>query len=418
MNYLLAEQVTPDQYGSWRLFLMIASFSGFFHFGFADGINIQWLFSDRSNWQKSAKRDFVYFLIQQTALYGIVIFVLHSQLFPQIKTFSIHEICLANQILLQNSIGLIQSFFNRAQKFYHGVVLTLFGQIVFCLGIIFYRAGYLATLDLILLSNIQLVAVAIPMLYLLSREIEQSPMLDRRDFHFKKFFYAFRKSVGVGFPILLTGLLFLGFQNIDKLLISSYYPATDFGYYAFASALLNVVLTLVVSVSNFLMQKMAFSRNPIGIHYNKSVKAVSILFSVLLISILPLQWIATKLIPVYSDSMLYLTYLAGSIAPYVLIQLIQFNMFKVLQKQHFFLALSIPVFGVIVGVIWLLVLHMVSLTFIAFISASMSYSWYIASDVLLCFINPELKRNQSQRYLHVVVTYILYLFIIFINFLW
>ena len=394
---------------------MIASFSGFFHFGFADGINIQWIFRDQSDWQKSANRDFAYFFIQQTVLYGIVVLVLHSQLFPQIKPSSINIICLANQIILQNGIGLIQSFFNRAQKFYHGAVLTLFGQIGFCLGILFYRAGYLATIDLVLLSNIQLAVVAIPMLYLLSREIQQRPVMDRRDFHFKKFFYALRKSVGVGFPILLTGLLFLGFQNIDKLLISRYYPAADFGYYAFASALLNVVLTLVVSVSNFLMQKMAFSRNSIGVYYNKSVKVVSVLFSVLLISILPLQWIANKLIPNYSNATLYLVYLAGSIGPYILIQLIQFSMFKILQKQKLFLILSIFVFSLIAGILSLMVINQARLTTIAFMSALMSYSWYIASDVLLCFTKPELKCKQTERYLYVVMTVFLYLFVVFMD---
>ncbi|MGM9512488.1 oligosaccharide flippase family protein [Larkinella sp. GY13] len=413
INYLLAEQVTPDQYGSWRLFLMIASFSGFFHFGFADGINIQWIFRDRSEWQKSANRDFAYFFIQQTVLYGIVVLVLHSQLVPQIKISLTNSICLANQILLQNSIGLIQSYFNRAQKFYYGAVLTLFGQIGFCLGILFYRAGYLATIDLFLLSNIQLGVVAIPMLYLLFREIKQRPLMDRRDLHFKTFFYAFRKSVGVGLPILLTGLLFLGFQNIDKLLISRYYPATDFGYYAFASALLNVVLTLVVSISNFLMQKMAFNPHSVEIYYDKSVKTISVLFSVLLICIIPLQWIADKLIPNYSNSTLYLAYLAGSIGPYILIQLIQFSMFKILQKQKFFLVMSILVFSLITGVMSLLVINQVPLTTIAFMSALMSYSWYLASDVLLCSIKPEFKSKQTERYLYVVMTAFLYVFIVF-----
>ncbi|RCR68357.1 oligosaccharide flippase family protein [Larkinella punicea] len=415
INYLLAEQITPDQYGSWRLFLMIASFSGFLHFGFADGININWIFSDQSDWQISAKRDFAYFFIQQTVLYGIVVLVLHSQLVPQIKISLTNSICLANQILLQNSIGLIQSYFNRAQKFYHGAVLSLVGQITFCLGILLYRAGYMATIDLILLSNIQLVVVVIPMVYLLSREIEQRPVMDFRDFHFKKFFYAFRKSVGLGFPILLTGLLFLGFQNIDKLLVSRYYPATEFGYYAFASALLNVVLTLVVSVSNFLMQKMALNYKVIDVYYDKSVKVVSVLFSILLISIIPLQWIANKLIPTYSTSTLYLAYLAGSIGPYILIQLIQFSIFKILQKQKIFLMISILVFSLITAIMWLLVSNRVSLTTIAFVSALMSYSWYTVSDILLCFIRPELKCKQIERYLYVVMTAFLYLFIVFID---
>ncbi|MGV3561136.1 oligosaccharide flippase family protein [Larkinella arboricola] len=410
INYLLADQVSPEQYGAWRLFLMFTSFSGLFHFGFTDGVTIQWLFKDSVEWKKCAKRDFIYLIIQQLVMYCLVIVLIRSGIYPQARTGSI-AVLVANQIILQNVSGLLQSLFNRNHNFYYGPLLTLFSQAVLLVGVIAYSIDYIKSLDLILLSNIQLVVSMIPMLYLAFKETEDWTVIQQKDLYLSSILKNIRRSIGFGLPILLAGLLFLGFQHIDKLLIAGLYPARQFGFYAFAATLLNVCLTVIFSLANFMMQTIAPYRNTVEIFYNKAVFFVLLLIIPLLFSVVFLQLLMPRFLSNYLESVVYIRYLAGFIGPYVLVQLIQFSVFKLLNKQRLFLTLAVIFFVLSLSVEYILAKSQVPLTVIALSSALMAYGWFAAGDWLLCRIKPECKPKQKKRYLFMFVTICLYLLI-------
>ncbi|MRS60937.1 oligosaccharide flippase family protein [Larkinella terrae] len=414
INYLLADQITPEEYGAWRLFLTLTSFSGLLHFGLVDGMTIQWLFSSTKDWQSSSKRDFSYLLIQQVLIYFLLITAI-GKLFPQLKTVPYAPILLANQVVLQNVSGLLQAFFNRSEKFYYGSSFTLISQLAFCFGLMLYRFNFLPGINLNLLSNIQIAIATFSMLYLLHKHTINWPSLTRYDLHPQRFIAVIKKSIGLGLPILLTGLLFLGFQNIDKLLISKYYSPRQFGFYAFAGALLNVVLTIVVSISNFLMQKLVSIRHSIELYYDSAVMLILKLDFLLLVGALPARLFINQLLPVYSESAVYITYLSGFVAPYLLVQLIQFTIFKILNKQRQFFALAIMVFGSTAVLLVALASHHAALTIMASVSTFMAYIWFAAGDWLLCSVKRECKANQTKRYAFMITTICLYLLLFYLG---
>ncbi|MFD1142150.1 oligosaccharide flippase family protein [Larkinella insperata] len=413
INYLLADQVSPEKYGTWRLFLTITSFSGLFHFGLTDGITIQWLFKDGTDWQKSAKRDFSYLVIQQVCVYTVIVVVGGSGIYPQVYQTN-PAVLVANQIALQNLSGLLQSLFNRHHKFYYGPLLTLFSQVVFLVGLTACKTGYMKSLDLILLSNIQIAVTVLLMVYLASKKAKGWPAIQPEDFYLTNILRKTKEFISLGLPILLVGLLFLGFQNIDKLLIAGFYPARQFGFYAFAATLLNVCLTVVSSVANFMMQKLAPYRHSLELYYDKAVFSILLLIPFLFFSVTPLQFLVQTFLPAYSASTVYVRYLSGFIGPYLLVQLIQFSVFKLLNKQRVFLILATVFFVLSLSVEYLLALTKVPLVMIALSSVLLAYGWFAVGDWLLCTIKPECKLKQKKRYFFMVATICLYLLINFI----
>lgn len=409
INYLLADQVTPEQYGSWRFFLTVTSFSGLAHFGLIDGVMIRWLVKEGTDWRITVNRDFLSLIIQQLIIYGLIVITIENNLLVQNNGPFVGAVLMANQITLQNISGLLQAFFNRAHKFYYNPSITLFSQIIFCLGIVCYKAGYTKSIDLMILSNLQIVSAVLPMVYLLTKEMKSWPIVERSDLRFFTILKNSADSIRTGLPILATGLLFLGFQNMDKLLVASYYPARQFGFYAFAATLLNVFLTILFSISNYLIQTLAPYRKTIELYYDKAVFSCLIMAAFLLLGVVPLPFIIHKFLPAYAESAIYIRYLAGFVGPYLLVQLIQFTVFKLLDKQRIFLSLAGFVFAVNLLLVYVLASHQVALTRIAFLSTLMACCWFIAGDWLLGLIKPAFRLKQTKRYLFISVFFCLYI---------
>ncbi len=66
-----------------------------------------------------------------------------------------------------------------------------------------------------------------------------------------------RENIGVGFPVMISGFIYLLFQTTDRLIVSHFYTDEDFGYYSFAWVLV-LTLNLVVNMSSeIILQKAA-----------------------------------------------------------------------------------------------------------------------------------------------------------------
>jgi O-antigen/teichoic acid export membrane protein len=67
------------------------------------------------------------------------------------------------------------------------------------------------------------------------------------------------ENIGIGFPVMLSGFIYLMFQTTDRLIISHYYSNTEFGYYSLAWVIV-MSLSLLVNVSSEILLQRSASR--------------------------------------------------------------------------------------------------------------------------------------------------------------
>jgi O-antigen/teichoic acid export membrane protein len=114
-----------------------------------------------------------------------------------------------------------------------------------------------------------------------------------------------RENITVGFPVMLSGFIYLFFQTTDRLLVSYYYPKQEFGYYSFAWVLV-LTLNLVVNLSSeIILQRGAtfYSNVQDKIRLFNYLLKYSMLLQALLVIVALLLLIAVRyLVPIYFEA--------------------------------------------------------------------------------------------------------------------
>ncbi len=393
LNYLLSKNSTVETFGEYRTFLALVSFSGIFHFGLIDGMYLRWLLND----EKPRGNEFV-------SLVGIQIIILGLLAFFFQKVSLIVPIFI--QIFIQNLLAFSNNVLLREQKFIINSLVVIVNQLL--LTLLVYIFSDRLTIDFIVnLYNMLFMSTTAILLFILF--LKKYIVIDGfwSNINTAEITTFVKANLSIGFPILLTGLVFVGFQNLDKVVLSHYYSKYEFGLYSFGYTIVNIVVGVVLSVTNFMLRK--FIERPLEALESLFTKLTISLatVSMLFMLITPILFHIIQLfIPQYAAAKPFVLALSAIILPYVLLQLLIFNLFKIQNSSKLFFFNSLIHLLLLIAVLFMSVKFLVKLQTLPFGILAVFFSWYLSSEWLLTKTNIVFKKGLTFRSLSLVSTII------------
>ncbi len=393
LNYLLSKNGTVETFGEYRTFLALVSFSGVFHFGLIDGMYLHWLLND----EKPSANEFV-------NLFGIQIIILGLLAFC-FQTVSL-IVPIFIQIFIQNLLAFSNNVLLKEQKFIINSIVVIVNQLLLTLLVFIFSdrltIDFIVNLyNMLFISSTTILIIILFLkkyivLYGFWNSINKAQIAD-----------FFKANLSIGFPILLTGLVFVGFQNLDKVILPLYYSKYEFGLYSFGYTIVNIVVGVVLSVTNFMLRKFIqiplealeslFTKLTIGL---AAVSILFMLFSPILFHIIQL------FIPHYAAAKPYILALSAIILPYILLQLLIFNLFKIQKNSKLFFYNSLIHLFLLITTLAISVNFLIKLQIIPFAILTVFFSWYLSSEWLLIKGNSVFKKGLTYRSLSLVSTII------------
>ena len=383
LNYVLSKNTTVETFGEYRNFLAIVSFSGIFHIGFVDGLYLKWLLKD----EKPQFSEFISLFLIQLVCLTIVFAILH-------QTHLIVAILL--QIFAQNLLVFSNSVLQSVQKFITSNVFIVANQILIALSMYAF-VGVLDIYNIIKIYNgLYFVSISLLLVFLFGKK--KIVFDDFRNLKFTNFKPIFLETLRMGFPVLLTGLVFVGFQNMDKIILKAYYSQYDYGLYAFGFTIINILIGIVLSVTNFILRK--FIDTSLSVLQDIFTKLT---FGLTLICILflfcsPIFFFLINIYtPQYLGAKSIILALTVLILPYVLLQLLIFNLFKSLNRANIFFYNSVIHLVLLILVLFSACFLQIKLPFIPYLLLTVFLSWYLISEYFLTKINTLFKIGIKYR---------------------
>ena len=391
LNYILSKHSTVETFGEYRTFLALVSFSGIFHFGLIDGMYLRWLLKD----EKPRGNEFISLIVIQFIIVGLLAFF-----FQNVSLI----VPIFIQIFIQNLLAFSNNVLLREQKFIINSVVVIVNQLLLTF-LVFIFSDRLTIEFIVFLYNMLFICSTTALLT--SLFLKKYIVLDGlwQGINKDTFIGFLKANLRIGFPILLTGLVFVGFQNLDKVILSLYYSRYEFGLYSFGYTIVNIVVGVVLSVTNFMLRKFIeiplealeslFTRLTAGLAI---VSILFMLFSPILFQIIQI------FIPQYFAAKPYILALSSIILPYVLLQLLIFNLFKIQNSSRIFFYNSLIHLLLLIAALFISVMLLLKLAIVPFVILAIFFSWYLSSEYLLLMGNSVFKKGIKYRSLSVICT--------------
>lgn len=365
LGLLIPRYLSIEGYADYRTFTLFVGYIGLFHLGYADGIFIDYAGKTLQEQNKEIIRgDFIQFLAIEAALtLGLTMLsaLLHSNLLMLLSMAVVpYNINTYFQRLFQ-SVGRLDVYSNSI--FYYSCISTA-GTLLL---IFILNYPYVDLFCMVLIcSNAAASVYQYYRFHCIVGDISHASFSINR----------IRYLVKTGFAVLLGNIAVNLFYGIDRWVVRLFFSTEEFAYYSFAVSMLNILTTLLQSVSISLFSYLATDER-----LEKVEPARRVILSVGILSGLcyfPLRHIVSVFLPEYLTS---LSIIGISIAmiPYMLyINAITINVYKIKKKQTLYLK------TMIVMLIIVIVSALIASTFrdcraIALSSVICYMGWYIYS---------------------------------------
>ena len=109
-------------------------------------------------------------------------------------------------------------------------------------------------------------------------------------------------------------------------------------------------------------------------------------------------------IPQYFAAKPYILALSSIILPYVLLQLLIFNLFKIQNSSRIFFYNSLIHLLLLIAALFISVMLLLKLAIVPFVILAIFFSWYLSSEYLLLMGNSVFKKGIKYRSLSVICT--------------
>jgi O-antigen/teichoic acid export membrane protein len=325
LNIQIPLILEPNQFGQWRTFVLITSFSGIFHGGFVDGALLQWIARDELN-AAVFKQELLPFLAMQVVT-GSMVFAVFSVLL-EYKSIAL---LIAIQIVTNNLSALLQAYFQSKRQYAFGTVIG-YANSLLLLGLLILISGSVNGLALRVIELSVFVTTSVVLVLTLGI------LYQARHANFKFDKQGFQTNLKLGMPILLSNLAVTGFFAIDKFLVRFFYGETVFGHYAFAATLVAIAFSMLFSLTNIVLKYFfGASEATMTRSYNLLVKLIVGGWIVALLSFKLLEVLINNFFSSYRESLVFLLTLLGTLGPGLIVQLFQINVLKSRNLQDIFL---------------------------------------------------------------------------------
>lgn len=346
VGFLLPLIISVEDYGYYKIYTLYLSYSGLLHFGFIDGVYLEYSGRNYSELNKKQFRTYSLFLILMEILLAGIITIL-SLLFLN-GQYMIIGICIAMGLIAIN-IGQYYQYISQAisrfsefskRKVYNslGIILSLvllFGYNVFAYQ---SQSTYWMYVGLTLVINFALT------IWFVST-YKDITFGDRNSFRqeFTNIVSLLKKGAILTIAYEASRIVLL----IDRQFVSILFPLETYAKYAFAYNILSCVTSVIIGVSTVLFPKLKrMTKEESVFFFPKYMMLMAILVCFFLSGYYPVVWIVTYLLPNYIEAIVYFKIVFPVLALSSCITIIIFTYYKLYNKNQIFLLVCIITLGV------------------------------------------------------------------------
>lgn len=372
---ILPKILTVEDYGYWKLFLLYTGFSGLLHFGFADGIYLNWAGKQIKGITDVIRQAF-WVLFAHLIMMGFLLLIIFLNCEFESKNILILAVIYA---VIMNLMTFSQFTFQAVRRFKIVSILNIIRPSIFlgCVGTLYFLK--ILDYEKVILSYIgACLIVFTSYLYFLKEEI-QLPWRKKINY-----FSVLSKYITSGWPLLFGNFIVFLILNTDVIIVRALFSIKNFAFYTFAITVLGIFSVFTNTISTVIFPHLAIASTQIRNKAFSLSASVIVLIWGIILGIYPLAAIfISYFLPNYSETLPYIRILMLSVAFITTIQILHSNYYKLYfqQTQYFLSALFISLISF--AATFAATRYTYDLKVIAFVKVGVLLMWFIINELLL-----------------------------------
>ncbi len=323
-------------YGYWQLYLMYASFVGFFHFGFNDGLYLRLGGKSFDELDKSSIKSQMVVVVGFEYIIGAIIFLV--ALFgikDADKSFVICAVAINLVLVLPYSLlSYILQACGRVQWYSLALIverLTFLIVLIICLecGINNYK--------IMIVIDLASRVISLVMLSIVNRKILFAKLED-----LKKTMKEVASNVSIGIKLMISNIASMLIIAVGRLMIEKVWGIETFGKISLSISLANFLITFLTAISMVLypiLRNLNTENSRKIYHITRTL--FMLLISTAMLCYVPMKAILDRLLPRYQEGIKYLAILFPMCLFEARMQLVSITYLKVYSKVNAMLVLNI-----------------------------------------------------------------------------
>ena len=369
--FLVPKLISVEDYGYWRMFALYAGYAGFLHLGFADGALLRWAGRPLEEFQREIGPATKYLFWQHVAVLlpacVLAAFFLKGPL-------RFVAIAIAIFTPLYNITATLQFGLQGARIFRPVAISTIAAPALFSLSVLLWANWRHSDFREIIILFV--LAWCMPLIFLLGWT---KPSFGTQNETVAK---GLAKGCLVsGWPILMTNTGAGLIQYADRLAVSWAASIQNFAQYSMAASAIAVPISAVQACSKVVFSHLAGvtteGRKRI---YGIASWALLAAWAILLPYYFALDWLIRRYLPRYIPSMDYSRILLLGIPFMAVIQILQMSYAYLNGVQRHFLARTVAVLAVSLGVASFAAFHAGSLRIVAGTQVVILGAWWLFNE--------------------------------------
>ncbi|MES2430051.1 MAG: hypothetical protein V4556_03880 [Bacteroidota bacterium] len=374
---IISGKISIADFGEYRYFFSILSFGALFSIGFIDGFQIEWIVNKQPVNNKYISAALIF-----TLLTSFVAFFLFDNI-------EISMLAVINLVII-NAGFILQYIFIKFNFFLFYLIPIIFSQFIQILIFEFLPGTVSLTEIFYIHTGLNFLFIIAVYIYCYQKKYIQT--ISSQIFNIKEI----PRHIKNGLPILLSGIMLIGFLNIDKLILKTGYLENDYGYYCFASLVAMVVYGVFASVGNMLLKKMVDAKHIDKLYNNTIYFLMAIPFIVLLTKGIVIKGVEI-FFSKYLDSIQYYIGFVNFYFPLLANNLVILNTYKKHNQVTKFVLIAV-VFLITQAalLLWAKSSNM-PLVNVPFLMALVMGTWFFINDFVLSYKDAALGKKYWLR---------------------
>jgi O-antigen/teichoic acid export membrane protein len=391
VTFAIPKLLSIEEYAYLRVFTLYLGYVGVFHFGFNDGVYINYGKHDYEHLPKEKFRAYFKFLILFQSLMAILSFAAAAALLQE-KTRVLIYLFLAINIILVNIIGyfdFISQFVRRFKIYSFNLVLSKLLYIIGVLAFLFINNN--KGIYFVILQTI----VNLIILYLYLSQYKD--IVFGKSESLKEAKEDIKSNLFVGFFIMFGNFITIIIIGIDRIFVDKFFTVKDFAMYSFAVSLLSMFYLILNSVTTVVYPYLTRSDDKHkGKTYETMKSVIFILLGFCLSGYFIFDIIVRVFIPQYIDALAITAIIFPTILLSGEINIVTQNFYKTLRLQKNYTKNNIIVAVIALITIITAFLLFRTVTAIAVCSLISFFIWEVYGDT---FFKKTLKLNTIRHHL-------------------
>lgn len=403
MSIVLPKFISTDNYGFWQLFILYSSYTGFFHFGYCDGVYLKYGGKNFNRLPYNLfSSQFKFFVLFQIAI--AILIVIYGLMFINSPDKQFIIIACSLYLFISNICTLFSFVLmatNRIKEYSKGVFIS---KIILVISIIILLL-FDKSLDYKKFIFIYLFSITINLIYLI-------PYFKR--FIFESFKINF-KAVKMMMPLLYAGFI-LTLSNIvwnlvmggGRLFVEFFWDIKEFAKVSLAISFSMFLVAFISQISVVLFPVLRNSSDTKVISIlNNGNTLIGVIMSLSYLFIIPIQFIISNWLPGYSESILYIIYFLPMSLYLIKTGILYITTMKNLNKQSSMLLINAITFLIAI----ILYYFSSKLRSLEYIVASMAIVCFLRSLLMEYFVNKNYGLSFRLNEVFELIIAVLFIFI-------